>query len=156
MGLKLKKNKLVYNYFDDDDFLRITKKIKEIELKTSGELRVVFRESRSALQKKKSIEELAQIEFYNLKMNNTRDKTGILFYFLLSERLFYIYADSGIHSMVNQDTWDNIRDKIQIGFKEGRYLEAVLSGLDDAGDVLAKHFPRKAEDTDELSNKVEF
>ncbi len=148
--------KLVYNYFDDDDFLRITNKIKQIELKTSGELRVLFREGKSILQKNKTPEELAKMEFYNLKMNNTRDKTGILFFFLLKERMFYIYADSGIHSLVGQQTWDNIRDKIQIGFKEGKYLDAVLNGLEDAGNVLEKHFPRKFDDTDELSNNVEF
>jgi len=148
--------KLVYKYFDDDDFLRITNKIKQIELTTSGELKVLFREKRTLLQKNKSIDELAKTEFYNLKMHETRDKTGILFFFLLGERLFYIIADSGINSLVNQKTWDDIRDKIQLGFKEGKYLEAVLNGLDDAGKILSVHFPRKTDDTDELSNKVEF
>ncbi len=152
----MEKEKLVYKYFDDDDFLRISDKIKQIELTTSGELRVSFKESRSFFHTKKSLEELAKIEFLHLKMNNTRDKTGILFFFILKERMFYIFADSGIHSLVEQKTWDDIRDKIQIGFKEGKYLEAILTGLDDAGKVLSAHFPRKADDTDELSNKVEF
>lgn len=148
--------KLVYQYFDDDDFLRITNKIKQIENTTSGELKVLFRDKRHFLQKNKSIENLAKEEFLKLNMQNTRDRTGILFYFLLSEKKFYIFADSGINSLVDQQTWDNIRDKIQAGFKQGKYLEAVLNGLEDAGLILAKNFPRKEDDTDELSDKVEF
>ncbi len=148
--------KLVYKYFDDDDFLRITNKIKQIENNTSGELRVLFREKRHFLQKNKSLQDLAKTEFLKLNMQNTRDRTGILFYFLLSEKKFYIFADSGINSLVDQKTWDDIRDKIQAGFKQGKYLEAVLNGLEDAGQVLSKYFPKKADDTDELPDKVEF
>jgi hypothetical protein len=32
---------LIYNFFDDDEFLRISDKIKEIEKKTAGEIRVI-------------------------------------------------------------------------------------------------------------------
>jgi len=146
----------VYKYFDDDDFLRITNKIKELELKTSGEIRVLFKDSRSFFTKNKSVAQIAHDEFFRLKMNETRDKTGILLFFLLEERSFYICADEGINSLVTQDTWDVIRDKIQLSFKEGNFLLGVLSGLDDIGSILSKHFPRKSDDTNELSNAVEF
>ena len=33
-------NDLIYHFFSDDDFLRISNAIKETELKTSGEIRV--------------------------------------------------------------------------------------------------------------------
>ncbi len=152
----MENNKLVYKYFDDDDFLRITNKIKELELRTSGEIRVLFKDSHSFLSKNKSTAQIAHDEFFRLKMNETRDKTGILLFFLLEKRSFYICADEGIHSLVNQETWDKIRDKIQLCFKDGDYLHGILSGLDDIGSILSKHFPRKSDDTDELSNAVEF
>ena len=76
--------KLIYHYFNDDDFLHISGKIKEMEKMTSGEIRVAIKERRNFLQKKKSIHQLAVGEFHKLKMNNTREKTGILLYFLIS------------------------------------------------------------------------
>ena len=77
-------NELLYHFFDDDDFLLISNKIKETEKVTSGEIRVALKESVPFFKKKKDIGKLAQEEFYNLRMYETRDKTGILIYILLN------------------------------------------------------------------------
>lgn len=146
--------KLLYHYFDDDDFLRISRKIKEMEKITSGEIRVAIKDSVSVFKKNKSIDKLAEGEFFKLEMDKTRDKTGILIYILLSKRAFYIIADSGIDSKVEQTTWGAIRDDIQNQFKLGHYVEGILSGLEEIGAVLSKHFPIKIDDANELSNKV--
>lgn len=145
---------LLYHYFDDDDFLMISKKIKEMEKITSGEIRVAIKESGSLLKRNTSIEKLAEEEFFKLEMDKTRDKTGILIYILLSKRAFYIIADSGIDSKVEQATWDEIRDDIQNQFKLGHYTEGILTGLEEIGMVLSKYFPIKKDDSNELSNKV--
>ena len=145
---------LLYHYFDDDDFLMISKKIKEMEKITSGEIRVAIKESGSLLKRNTSIEKLAEKEFFKLEMDKTRDKTGILIYILLSKRAFYIIADSGIDSKVEQATWDEIRDDIQNQFKLGHYTEGILTGLEEIGMVLSKYFPIKKDDSNELSNKV--
>lgn len=147
-------NELLYHFFDDDDFLMISDKIKETEKITSGEVRVAIKESVPFSRKKKDIKELAQAEFYNLNMNDTRDKTGILIYILLASRQFYIIADEGINSKVEQRTWDDIRDEMQAQFKLGHFLEGVLLAIERIGEVLSKHFPIKSDDTNELSNKV--
>ena len=147
-------NELLYHFFDDDDFLMISDKIKETEKITSGEVRVAIKESVPFLHRKKDIKELAQAEFYNLKMNETRDKTGILIYILLKSRQFYIIADEGINSKVEQKTWDDIRDEMQDQFKLGYFVEGVLLAIERIGEVLSKHFPIKSDDTNELSNKV--
>ena len=145
---------LLYHYFDDDDFLMISKKIKEMEKITSGEIRVAIKESGSLLKRNTSIEKLAEEEFFKLEMDKTRDKTGILIYISLSKRAFYIIADSGIDSKVEQATWDEIRDDIQNQFKLGHYTEGILTGLEEIGMVLSKYFPIKKDDSNELSNKV--
>ncbi len=49
-------------------------------------------------------------------MNETRDKTGILIYILLASRRFYIVADEGINSKVEQKTWDDIRSEMENQF----------------------------------------
>ncbi len=77
-------NELLYHFFDDDDFLMISEKIKEMEKITSGEIRVALKESVPYFKRKKDIKELAREEFHNLKMDETRDKTGILIFILLA------------------------------------------------------------------------
>lgn len=148
------KEKLIYHFFSDDDFLRISNAIKEAEKSTSGEIRVGVRDKKSFADKNKNIRQLAEKEFYKLNMHSTRDKTGILLYLLLNERQFYILADEGINSKVNQDTWDKVRDEIQSKFADGRYAKGIISGIEKVGKILSEHFPIKADDTNELSNKI--
>jgi len=148
------KNELLYSFFSDDDFLDISNKIRTMEKITSGEIRVAIKEEVPFSKRKKSILDLATEEFYKLNMANTRDKTGILIYILLSKRRFYVLADSGINEKVEQKTWDNIRDEMQEDFKEGHYLEGILTTIEKVGNILSQFFPIKEDDTNELSNKV--
>ena len=88
---------LIYHFVNDDELLRISNKIKEMEKTTAGEICVSIKEKRSLLEKRKSVRELAEKEFFKLGVANTRDKTGILIFLLLANRSFYILADSGIN-----------------------------------------------------------
>lgn len=147
-------SEILYNFFSDDDFLRISNKIKEMEKITAGEIRVAIKEGKHMFKKNKSVRELAEDEFYNLKMDATRDKTGILLYLLLKERQFYILADSGINEKVSQDTWDKVRDEMQSEFREGQFSKGMILGIEKVGKILGEYFPIKPDDTNELSNKV--
>lgn len=150
----MKSKSIIYNFFTDDDFLRFSRKIKEVEKYTSGEIRICIKEFRKFHERKKDLRSLAEKEFYKLNMHNTRDKTGILLYLLLGERKFYILADEGINSKVGQNTWDKLRDEIQLIFMEGKFSEGILHCIEKAGEILSKYFPVKPDDINELSNKV--
>ncbi len=147
-------NELLYHFFSDDDFLDISNKIKQMEKITAGEIRVAIKDKSPLLKAKSSIKDLATAEFYKLGMADTRDKTGILIYVLLSKREFYILADSGINEKVKQLTWDNIRNEMQTDFRDGHYLDGILTAVNRVGNILGKYFPIKEDDTNELSNKV--
>ncbi|MBS3944738.1 MAG: TPM domain-containing protein [Melioribacter sp.] len=150
------KNRFIYNFFSDDDFLRISNQIKKSEQNTSGEIRISIKEKRSLLEFKKDVRELAEKEFKKLGMTGTRDKTGILLFLLLGERKFYILADEGINSKVDQDTWDKVRDEIQNNFREGKFSGGIIKGIERVGIILSEHFPIRKDDTNELSNKVKL
>lgn len=145
---------LVYKFFDDDDFLRISNKIKEVELSTAGEIRVSIRERRRFSERKKNINEIAEKEFFRLGMDKTRDKTGILIFFLLKERQFHILADKGISDKVDPRTWNSIKDEMQKKFIMGEFLNGILYGIEEVGKHLSKFFPIKPNDKDELSNRI--
>lgn len=150
------KKELLYKYFSDDDFLRISSKIKEVEKKTSGELRVTIKEKKEYSARKLSLKDYSSKLFEQLGMKSTRDSTGILFVLVLSERQFYIFADDGINKKVEQSVWDSIRDSVQLFFRNGDFCEGILDGLGQAGEILSAHFPIKIDDTNELSNSVAF
>ncbi len=147
-------NELLYHFFSDDDFLRISSKISDMEKITAGEIRVALKEKKPLMKKKLSVGELAAEEFYQLGMHETRDKTGILIYLLLHEREFHILADEGINEKVDQSVWDEIRDEIMTEFKKGRFCAGVVQGIERVGNILGEHFPIKPDDENELSNKV--
>ncbi len=150
------KNKILYGFFNDDDFLRISDAIKKAESTTAGEIKISIKEKRTFSQREKSLFELASEEFHRLGMTNTRDKTGILIYLLLSEKKFYILADEGINSKVDQSVWDSIRDRMARKFSLGHFADGIIEGIGEIGDVLSEHFPIKADDTNELTDRVEF
>lgn len=147
-------NELVYHFFDDDDFLRISTKISETELKTSGEIRVSIKEKKSFSERNQDLRDLAEKEFYKLNMHQTRDKTGILLFFLLNERKFYILADEGINKKVAPDVWETVSEEIQDNFKNGYFSKGIIIGIENVGKLLSEHFPIKPDDVNELTNKV--
>lgn len=145
---------LIYNFVDDDDLLRISRKVKEMEKQTAGEICVSVKEKRKFSEKKKSLRELAENDFFKLGVANTRDKTGILIFLLLEDRKFYILADSGINQKVDIETWDVIKDEMQEMFRKGDFSRGLIHGVSRVGKILATHFPIKPDDSNELSNRV--
>jgi uncharacterized membrane protein len=145
---------LIYKFLNDDELLRISNKIRSEEQKTAGEICVSIKESRSFLQKNKSVKQLAEEEFFKLGIDGTRDKTGIIIFFLLEARQFYILADKGINKKVPEKTWDTIKDEMQEHFLEGRFSEGIIHGIERVGKILSEHFPIKPDDTNEISNRV--
>lgn len=147
-------NELIYHFFDDDEFLRISNAIKNAELITSGEIKVSIKERRSFTERNLSLRALAEKEFYNLDMHLTRDKTGVLLLFILNDRQFYILADEGIVSKVEQSVWDSVSNEIQNNFSKGYFSEGIIKGIEKISHVLEEYFPIKPDDENELTNKV--
>lgn len=148
------KQSLIYNFLNDDELLRISNKIKQSEKHTAGEICVSIKDHTKNSTSKKSIKEIAELEFFRLGIQNTRDKTGILIFILLNERKFYILADSGINEKVQQSTWDSIKEEMQNYFLHGNFCKGIIHGVDEVGNILSHHFPIKPDDTNEISNRV--
>jgi len=145
---------LIYKFVDDDELLRISNKIKEMEKQTAGEICVSIKEKRKFAEKNKSLREFAEMEFFKRGVANTRDKTGILIFLLLEDRKFYVLADKGINEKVSPDTWDKIKDDMQKMFQKGNFSKGLIYGVEEVGKILSQHFPIKPDDTNELSNRV--
>ena len=148
--------RLIYHFINDDELLRISRKIKETEKLTAGEICVTIREHRHFFNRNKTVEELAKAEFIRLGIGKTRDKTGVLVFILLEGRQFYILTDSGINEKVPQSTWDEIRNEMQTMFINGEFCKGILHGMDEIGGILKLHFPVRSDDTNEISDRVQI
>lgn len=152
--MQVTRRKFIDHVLSAEDRDAISSAIHRVELSTSGEIKVVVRERRHLGEKRLPLEKMAIREFHHLKLSKTKDRTGVLFFLLLSERKFHIIADEGIHRRVPEGTWDRVADSMRAEFKKGKYREGIVHGIELVGKILADAFPKRADDRNEISDKV--
>jgi uncharacterized membrane protein len=141
-------------YLSDEDLEVITSEIKNIELKTSGELRLSLRSKRYLHEKLYKPHELAVKDFEDMGMANTKDKTGILLFVLFEERYYHILADEGIHGKIPDTVWGELENNLKENFRMGMYKDGIIFVIRKMGKILATEFPRKEYDINELPDEV--
>jgi putative membrane protein len=100
------------------------------------------------------VEEAALTSFYRQRLNNTRDRTGILIFVSVFERRALVLADEGINAEVSQETWQEIVDTITQGIRQRRQADALCQAVRRCGELIREKFPRRRDDTDELRNLI--
>ena len=101
-----------------------------------------------------AVHTLALASFTDQGLHHTRDHTGILILISLLEHRVEVLADRGINEKVSPGTWDEIVHSITAGIKSGNASDAFCKAIERCGDILAAHFPRQADDKDELPNRL--
>ena len=129
--------------FPPDVLDAITKAVGEGEATHRGELRVAI-ESRlplAAVAQGVTARDRAAMLFSHLRVWDTEENCGVLLYVLLSEHRIEIVADRGISGRVSTDDWATIADHMRSEFANERFREGVLTGVTEAGTLLAAHYP---------------
>jgi uncharacterized membrane protein len=137
------------DFLTKTDEQEIVLSIVEAEKNTSGEIRVHIEQ-----HSEKSPLDRAQEVFFELKMSETKDRNGVLFYICVSDKKFAIIGDKGINDVVESDFWDCTKDTVIANFKEGNFKKGLVEGILRAGERLKKYFPHQLDDTNELSNEI--
>jgi putative membrane protein len=83
----------------------------------------------------------------------TRDRTGILIFVSLLERRVQVIADAGIHRQVADRTWDEVVGLTLDGIRRGSLADGLCAAVARCGELLAREFPRREDDKDELSDQ---
>ena len=138
-------------FFSKEEQQKIVAAIKEAELNTSGEIRVHIENH----CKKEALERAAEV-FYDLKMNQTAARNGILFYLAVKDHKFAIIGDEGINLKVEHDFWNDIKDEMVAMFKENKFAEGLIAGILKCGKRLKEYFPYQSDDVNELSDEISF
>jgi uncharacterized membrane protein len=87
-------------------------------------------------------------------MARTRERNGVLIYVAPRSRSFAIVGDVGIDGASKNNLWDEVASTMESHLRSDRYTEALLAAIDRVGAVLATHFPRRPDDSNELPDEI--
>jgi len=100
------------------------------------------------------VQDRALTSFYEKGLYKTRNETGVLFFISLFEHKVWVLADKGIYEKIRQETLQEYARDIALGIKTGKAAEILCREIQNVGEILAKHFPVKPDDINELSDEV--
>jgi uncharacterized membrane protein len=123
--------------------------IREAEKKTSGELRVFI--SRKPVA---DAVVAAQAHFLQMGMERTRERNGVLIFVAPRSRQFAVIGDRGVHERCGEGFWKELAKEMSGHFAKSDFTTGIVHGLKKAGELLARHFPRRPDDVNELPDEV--
>ncbi|HXC73801.1 MAG TPA: TPM domain-containing protein, partial [Sphingomicrobium sp.] len=84
----------------------------------------------------------------------TVGRTGILIYLSMGERRAEIVADEAILKVTDDSTWGDAMAALVEQVREGRPGDGICAAIERVGAVLTEHFPRSADDANEIPDKL--
>jgi uncharacterized membrane protein len=125
--------------------------VREAELATSGEVRVFV--SRRGLRGCE-VKRRAHAEFHRLDMDTTDDRNAVLFYVVPRDGAFAVIGDEAVHAECGDGFWQETASLLEAEFRQGRFTEGLVRGIKRAGELLARHFPKRDGDRNELPDEM--
>lgn len=143
--------KLAAKFFTLEEQGHVIEAIRKAERSTSGEIRVHV-ESFCFGDPLKAAERV----FRKLKMHETAERNGILFYIATASRKIAIVGDAGIHNKLGNEYWSKMVRELTAEFQVSRHASALARCIVECGERLAVHFPARTDDNNELSDTISF
>ena len=84
----------------------------------------------------------------------TVGRTGILIYLSMAEHRAEIVGDEAITKVTTPDTWGEAMTALLTHVKAGKPGDGIVAAVEIIGDVLAEHFPKSSEDSNEIPDKL--
>jgi len=140
------------NLLSASDKQLLVQAIQAAEQTTSGEIRVFVE---SHIPKKLDALQRATAIFFNNKMNETKDRNGVLVYVAVEDKKLAVYGDQAIHEKVGTEFWYSQVQEMTAHFKAGGYVEGITKVVTEIGQALTHHFPYdRTTDLNELSDEI--
>ena len=133
-----------------DEERRVTAEIRRFETRSSGEI-VVHLCGRCRTG---AIVHDAAETFARLGLSQTRDRNAVLFFIAVRDHRFAVLGDRGIDERVPPGFWDEVVGRVERHFGQGRFGDGLVAGIDLAGEALARYFPPKPDDRNELPDAI--
>jgi uncharacterized membrane protein len=136
-------------FLTPDERERIARAIRETEAKTSGEIVVHVTDSTQTLP---TLE--ARKAFERRGMTRTRDRNGVLFFVSVRDHKLAVIGDKGINDLVPPSFWNDVIKHVEPRLAEGRFGEGLAGGIEMVGGELARFFPHRVDDVNELPDGI--
>jgi uncharacterized membrane protein len=138
------------------DLDAIASAVRDAERGTQAEIRVhIERRVAHGLRRRTTdAMERARHVFQALGMHRTSHRSGVLVYLAVEDRKLAIVGDEGIHARVGDEYWSGVRDRMVERLRAGALRAAVIGAVAEVGATLARFFPRRPDDVDELPDDV--
>jgi uncharacterized membrane protein len=122
------------------DSAQIAGAIEAVERRTTGHILVLI-----APHFWGNARRAAEHAFARYRLHHTKDRNAVLFFVVPSRREFVILGDAGIHARVGQEYWDRLSSTLAKTIQTGSLSEGLIAAINQVGDQLAIHFPRRGE-----------
>ena len=129
---------------------RIVQAIREAEMKTSGEIRVLIQ--RGKLKSDPVV--AAQRKFRRLDMHKTRERNAVLIFVAPRAHKFAVIGDKAVHEKCGEEFWQHIVEEMRTHFQNEKFSHALVEAIEKIGKVLASHFPRARANANELPDEI--
>jgi putative membrane protein len=107
-----------------------------------------------AMVKRNTARGVAVQQFLAHGLHTTEARTGVLIFVSLAERYAEIIADAGISAQVDNAVWKVSMVKLTDEIRAGRLADGLIVAIESTGAQLTRHFPRRANDRNELPNDL--
>ncbi len=105
--------------------------------------------------KRLRVQRRAAEQFIAKNLHLTRERTGVMIFVSLGERMAELIADEGIADHVEPHVWDKAMAALTAGLRDGKVEEGFAACIGLCGEVLAEKFPEHAGDNpNELPDAV--
>ena len=94
--------------------------------------------------------------FYNLQMQHTQDRNGVLLYVALRDRQIAIFGDEGIYKKTGKEYWEKLVSDILSHFNRESFVNGISEYIRQIGEGLSHHFPYLTDDHNELPDEIVF
>lgn len=141
--------KWVREFLSEADLEAVARAVAQAESQTSAEVRVHLDHAcpGDALQQAIKV-------FERLHMHETEARNGVLLYIAVTDHKLAVIGDRGIHERVGEAYWRELVAGVREHMRQQRSRDGLIHALAKVGATLGRHFPRRPDDKNELSNNV--
>ena len=98
--------------------------------------------------------QMAREHFFTQGLHRTRDRTGVMIFVSVAERYAEVLADDAIAAQADEGVWRGIIITLIEALQNNRMGDGLVTAVEAAADILSQHAPPRADDTNELPDKV--
>lgn len=98
--------------------------------------------------------QMAREHFFTQGLHRTRERTGVMIFVSVAERYAEVLVDDGIADRVDDGAWRAIIVALIESLRDNRMGDGLVVAVEAAATILSEHAPPRADDSNELPDKV--